>query len=391
MKNITVKILLIILTFGCYSCTTKKNTIPHALHTVTVLDNEMHEFHKASDIFDNITLIPLETTDESLIGSVSKVAVIDSIIYIQCNRSLSLLMYDMQGHFLNKICKIGQGPGEYTYLNDFTVLPNKDILVIDHKQLICYDRYGNYKKTYKLSFTCDAVETLNDSILIFNGSSDDDGVIVYNIKKKRVVNSHFKYDARHNGRILQPLTKYSDTVYFKRPLSSLIYKVEIDSISEYWFLDFGKRTITDDKIVKADIAGAGAIYGIHPSMADIYYFTETANFVVFSFQIEDIREGMPHYVFHSKSSSMNIITTRGLLDNDVSFYCNPPDIVDVTDSEQFIETLEPYYYRECFSKYADTGSMDEAKRKRWQYVKKTLQNVSDDDNPIVALYTLKNF
>ena len=96
-----------------------------AIHSVTcVSGRNLNEERYFSSIFPNVEIVPLETTDESLIDEdINKIRKKDHKYFISYDRK-ALVVFDRQGKFLFKIHKIGGGPGEYKRLYDFDVLPN---------------------------------------------------------------------------------------------------------------------------------------------------------------------------------------------------------------------------------------------------------------------------
>jgi hypothetical protein len=385
IENI-ILLLLIFIIIGCGSSDKEKHT---AKNIITLSDDELDKQYKASDIFADITLIPLETTDESIIGYVSKMVIVDSVIYILDGQTKSLLMFDMQGHFLSKIHNVGNGPNEYVGPEDFTVMNNKDILIQDQtKKLLHFKNDGTPYKTYFLPFFADALEMMNDTLIVFCGAGFDDRVIIWDIKNEKIVNSFIKYDVKYSMRIFKPLIKYADDIYFRRCYSSVIYKVTAEQLIEQWFIDYGERNITDDKIVTAE-DGTGLIL---PHTMDMYRFTETKNHVMFIFQIAefDLKKRGFYFLYYSKTTNNKIITIADMYDNNMSFSPYLQQILDKTESGQVFEVLYSGYYLEDISKY-DTTAMDTETRLRWRYIQGQLKGVTEFDNPIVALYSLKDF
>jgi hypothetical protein len=392
LNKTTASILFLFIAFvGCNSPQEK----PTAQNIITITDEDLKYKYKASDVFEDLTFIPLETTDESLIGNIHKMIIKDSFIYVLDGKSIALLMFDIKGKFISKIGSRGSGPNEYYYLDDFTVLNNKDILILGgNKRIIHFKSDGTPYKTYYTSFFADSIESFNDSLLVLAGSGFDDRVIIWNIKTEKVINSFFKYDEKYSATHLKPLIKYAENIYSQQNFSSLIYKVTPEQLINYWFIDFGERTVTEDKIKEVTIKD-GPFKGVRmhvlpSSVAYLTRFTETKDFVIFSFQIDDIREGMPHYVYHSKLSDKHKILVYGVFDDDMSFDTHPIDVLDAIDSGQVFGVLDPAYYIESFSK-CDTTRMDAVKKQRWLDVKEQLKGIDEFDNPIVAIYSLKIF
>jgi hypothetical protein len=97
--------------------------------------------------FSHIQYIQLETTDECLIGRTVKVLIKDSKIYVaDFNKAMALFVFDMNGKFLFKIARRGQGPGDYVSFFDFDIQSNGDIYMFDQhtKKILIYNQTGEY-------------------------------------------------------------------------------------------------------------------------------------------------------------------------------------------------------------------------------------------------------
>jgi hypothetical protein len=114
-------------------------SILRAQPTVTLrLDPDNSRGGSASQVFDSIEFIPLETTKESLFGSIDQLEVTDSLFIILDIRSNSILFFHRNGKFYTKITTGGgskyfynftldRSAGEIAVMNNFT----KGLLVYD--------------------------------------------------------------------------------------------------------------------------------------------------------------------------------------------------------------------------------------------------------------------
>jgi hypothetical protein len=385
MKKTNCLIICSILLVSC----NRKQELPLSSkkETIEIRDSDLKKNFKGSEIFENVKLVPLETNDESIIGTVSKIVVVNNTIYIFDTKSRSVLMFDKQGRYLNKIHKVGQGPNEYIDIEDFAVMKNEDILVLDeNKKLIQFNKNTTPSQTYKLPFYADAIECLNDSILIFNGSSFDDKVIVWDLHKERTIGTFLKFDPKTSARILKPLIKYEDQVYFTYQYSSTIYNVTSQGIEEKWFIDFGNRNIKMEDLRQG-------VYGIYippSSSSSVYNFTETQKYIVFNFQCDDLDDGYPYYVCYSKASKTKKIFSQSLFENDITFNLYSPNLIGVSDSGEFIEVLDTYSFLESIASHSKTDTNTD-KYKRWRVLMDDIAGVNEFDNPIIAFYVFKEF
>lgn len=118
MKHINI-IFLLILLFPCTSCSKSGNE--GKKYTVK-LDGIKETALTYSDIINAQTWIVLDSLNECAIGDVAKIEEFNKEYYI-LDKTLQkcILVFDEHGKYLRRIGKIGQGPGEYTQIYDFTI------------------------------------------------------------------------------------------------------------------------------------------------------------------------------------------------------------------------------------------------------------------------------
>ena len=77
---------------------------------------------KLSDIADTVTFIPLETKEESRLGSIDKL-ILENGNYIIVDKQLAsaVFVFDQRGKFLHKIGRKGKAKNEYIELTDAAV------------------------------------------------------------------------------------------------------------------------------------------------------------------------------------------------------------------------------------------------------------------------------
>ncbi|GHS93853.1 hypothetical protein FACS1894207_1000 [Bacteroidia bacterium] len=95
----------------------------------------------------HIQYVPLETSEECFIGHASKTLIRNNKIYVaDFNKVMALFVFDMNGKYIFKISKRGQGPGEYISFNDFDIQNNGDIYMFDQhqKKILIYNSEGKY-------------------------------------------------------------------------------------------------------------------------------------------------------------------------------------------------------------------------------------------------------
>lgn len=105
-----------------------------------------------SDIFTDLSVIPLETNDSSFIGSISKIELSNGKIYVLDKSSTKKVhIFDTVGNYVSSIGNIGRGNGEYLNVEDFA-LSNDTVVILSHPSMAyLYNNDGEFISSKKLS------------------------------------------------------------------------------------------------------------------------------------------------------------------------------------------------------------------------------------------------
>ena len=135
------------------SCSSNKQTAEHDLVTLKIdWNNVLEEIDYSPMVEDSVLMIPLETTDNSLIGEVSRLIYQNDLIYIADNLSNSIFVFDLAGKLKTKIHSEGNGLGEYNRLAYFTVHGKEMVVMdIDIRKLLFYDENGTFIRDKDIS------------------------------------------------------------------------------------------------------------------------------------------------------------------------------------------------------------------------------------------------
>lgn len=98
-----------------------------------------------------VSTIPLETTEKSLFSEIRKIVLSEEYFFILDTEG-KLCVFDMEGKFIQKMGRVGQGPGEYTMLTDFSINENEQEVYINSlRKTVVYDFDGNFKREFSLN------------------------------------------------------------------------------------------------------------------------------------------------------------------------------------------------------------------------------------------------
>jgi len=156
---------------------------------------------KLSDIADSISYIKLETTKESLLGSIRFVQPIE-LGYLIVDNTESLFLFDKAGQFKWKLNTVGRGPSEYEGLPAHIGVDNssKEIIIPGWKGLLVYDFNSQFLRKISLPFyPAKAIVVSSGSYVTSNENPNDPLIAQVLDKNGKVIKQFTNYTA--NGRL----------------------------------------------------------------------------------------------------------------------------------------------------------------------------------------------
>lgn len=171
----------------------EKETDPNVLFPDISLGNFVSSKTPLSEIIEDYRLIPLETTDESLIGGRSnKIIKKDGHFFVRSNNEV--LMFDENGNFQDKLSRVGGGPEEYESIFDYDVVPEFDEIWVSSNRGIVRYKYPSmeFSGRIPLEFFASSFKYLGNETFIVYTPED----IVYKIVSLdgKVLNEYFGKD-----------------------------------------------------------------------------------------------------------------------------------------------------------------------------------------------------
>ena len=144
----------------CWACS-HENTAEYQVFQV----NPESESKESFDHFYRLKeVIPLETTDSSVMGDIMKVISAKGRIFVAPWNGKSIFIFDRSGKYLSRIDKEGRGPGEYLKISDFMVTEEPEEIVVYAREgkLNFYDWDGNFLRDSKQDAFVGGIERLPD-------------------------------------------------------------------------------------------------------------------------------------------------------------------------------------------------------------------------------------
>ena len=188
-------------------------------------------------IFSSYKLIPLETSEEFLIGNIDRIIKCPGCYCIQDRDNANVFIFEENGKFR---CKLGnKGHARNEHLDAWSIAydeKNEQIVMLDltGRRLLSYDLMGNLKKAASLFFLYHDMAFLGDDILCLtrsarNSFSDiiDLSRLVLTDKMGKPIRRGFPITEMRRNRFTYGdyMTQYKDKAYFTDLLSDTIWEV----------------------------------------------------------------------------------------------------------------------------------------------------------------------
>ncbi|MBW9204221.1 6-bladed beta-propeller [Bacteroidales bacterium SW292] len=265
------------------------------------------------DIAD-VTYIPLETTDESVLGVIGGVICLNDTLVISDSQQNKVFFFDRQGKYLSSFGHVGGGKTEYFFLHKLCVDPDRrEILVYDSptkSRIVVYDFAGNFIRELKLSekISADGIYDYDkDYLLAYDVymleipgegvpnpypycliSKTTGEVTRLPLKVEKRKNNTFYYDAG-NGNLM--LSTIGMSPLIKKGDDAVISDFALDTIYRY-----ANRVLEPIAIRQGGEGNMGLLSSMLV-MSDLYYFLETSDVQVNpkSHQIESSEDRLLMY------------------------------------------------------------------------------------------------
>lgn len=248
---------------GCHRGNTESETSEN--ETIRLAIDLDRKSDKASfyDIFESVSLIQLETTDEALLNHIDKIIFQHDSIFIMDKKQGTIFLFDAKGRFLNKLAKLGAGPDEYVNLSDFAVnnYNNSLELLAAYDGITCYDLNFNFLKKIPLADKKKLVHrfAIADSCTrVLFSMFGTHNLAIYDINKQKITQEFLEIPpfiyrkCPIDGPFLLE-NKQEGEAIFTQPFSNITYSVTSSTLRERYQWDFGKYNFSVQEL-KPDLS-----------------------------------------------------------------------------------------------------------------------------------------
>jgi hypothetical protein len=371
---------LLVIQFACAPTTIKIVKNPNVAISV---DLEKDDKVSVNDIFSDIEIIPLETNKESVFNSLfDKFFVMnDKYYYILDSRNESIFVFEQNGIFVKRINKKGQGPGEYTAIEDFNInrFTNNLEIISPWGYLLIYDYLGDiHIETIKVGEIIHNTSNLtNDIDVCFTGSREKNKMFFFSRREKKIIGECFSrpdfiYMKTAFHHTASPFFIYNDSIFFYDTANGDIFTIDPNDrqLKPRYQWDFGMHNfdislLPDDKDNNYYMKFLN--YGNDEYAFSFLMNVENNNYFVARFRFKKIHRTI---IYNKK-------TKKYLLFHEFNegFQCMPNFMTD----EYLYSIISPDYLPMIIN---ENGLNEENRNK--------LKQIQEDDNCVVVRYKLKN-
>lgn len=206
------------------------------------------------DVFSEVFIIPLEATDESLISQIYQIEYYNEKYYILDRRLQTIFCFDAEGKFKFKISRQGKGPGEYLFIQHFSICQENYILYLLEPmgKIHSYSLSGSFIETMNINeiHGYSEIYPLGEEILLLISGTGYE-VQWYSIKEQRIIHKEFKLPEFALGRFRTSVNgayQYGTRTYLLPALQRIIYDVTGFEPKKHFQWSFGKLNNSPQQI-----------------------------------------------------------------------------------------------------------------------------------------------
>lgn len=206
------------------------------------------------DMFEDASLVQLETNDTVLINAIYNIIPFDNYLYILDRRSESVFIYTNEGEIRKVIHDQGSGPEEYSKVSCIAVDKWKNELsLIDNnlRKKFIYDTSGDFVRIDTIPFRLNEMLFLDgkNKILLRSVLDIKDGYMMNCYRSGKLVNQYHPYHYMNGASINYwetPLVQSGNYTYMHVMYNDTICRYDFDQLEGGYIVDFGNKAIPSD-------------------------------------------------------------------------------------------------------------------------------------------------
>lgn len=343
MKNLCFVFLALIL----LSCKEQKDSShkEYVFNKSTATDDDLNK------LFSDVDYIPLESTNETLIGFNPQLYVSSSKIYIYDHQyNKRVLVFNREGGFERFIGNVGGGPGEYTMAKNFVVNEPDDEVIINASPtgtLYHYGLDGTFRNIESLKVSISAFtladknkywiytgrNTLSgpDRLLLYKGNQKEKGFLPFDSERSPADSECFSNS---------PIRTFQESFYEN------IYHIKGDTLRLMYKLNFGKLQVPQNVLDGTD-EDFGNFIKQNPYIA-VFRYLENNHFIYAGLIEYDGKElkALYHWVIDKRNDKDAIIK----MEPENTYFMGLQYPLQLTENDELVFLMNSPFFNEINKK-----------------------------------------
>jgi hypothetical protein len=406
MKKLFIGLLYVLCLTACKSggrrTQTEENALsgpPYHVSLETPLKNQAPI--DLSEIGGSINYIPLETSQNTLVGSIIKGIITDSLIFLE-TYPYKLMAFDHSGRFVRNYGNVGRGPGEFIQIMDFTVSPDRSkVYIMDRGATrLAYDIGGDFLHATKVNAYY--FIPYNDTLFVYHVPNlrytpgtirtpgQPDSVSVFFSDLQGNMGKSYKY----HHIVVPPafgfplsLYRFENRIQFFERLADTLYTVTPEALIPYAALDLGSERVPVKFHVtpRARVSVEALETQLEP-YADKFeplQIMEDKKYLYMSFIPGNFDSERQAYGFFNKQTGAVKITEKGGFTNDLDGGL-PFFPKYVYNDEVLVDYVDAYVLKEHVASL-DPAEMTRLYDDNYTRLAALAESLEEDSNPVMIM------
>jgi hypothetical protein len=387
MKNIMVFILLLVFA----ACKQANRGVENGVTEIRIIPEKSNPTD-ILHILKDITLTPLETRGNSLIGNVRRIKTDKDCFYITDYSDNPVKVFSTSGKFVSEIGHKGNGPGEYIQMSD--ILISHDTVCIGawsgNRKWIRYSKDNRFLYETDMLFPVDDIcRTGNDRYMVYvsNGTVSDEcdhylycldkdfGLLSRLDPKRYPSDIPLAFEQKHffqNGKQTLYIREYCDTIYTLSDNLEIHPKYHLN-FGKHWYTKSFLEKYHDEHFMRINNAIDDNSYGRWVN------FWENDSHLLVNYQIHNNGKYDIYLAVYFRDTG-HTLNFKGLSDD---IYVNLMIHPYCIHGNQFIGLIQADELLELASKIKKNDSISEK-------VKKCATQISETDNPVMVRFSFRS-
>ena len=248
------EILYILLSLIFVACTLRKEgqkgTEIDDIVSIPITDMET-DYGKLSDFAEEVKMIPLEFTDDCILGEIEKIVMSDSCIFImEGDNQKGIYVFDHTGKYLYRIGSRGQGPEEFVDLSDFSLNEEERLIYLydlARTKVLVFSFEGDFIKDIQMNYYADNFEYQNGLFYLYRENvvyGDPLYSLVIKDDKGKTVNKYYPVIEKLSYTHDCIFRKLDNEILFVEDMRDSIFTIRGDKLTPRYIVDYKDKSMS---------------------------------------------------------------------------------------------------------------------------------------------------